>query len=98
VLGSRDRADSIASQGSSAHSMGGLQNPETNLGIHLHTHDDVKPKRSLLSTRSLNIEELKKVHENLSISNYLEPTNEQGPYRPKMAGGLSREQLRRRIE
>ena len=66
--------------------------------VHLSTNPDVIPKRNLLSERSLTIEELQKMHEQLSINNFFEPTNEQKPYRPLLAGGLSREQLRRRLE
>ena len=51
----------------------------------------------MLTERSLNIDELKKLHESQSISTFIEPTNEQRPYRPKVTKPLTREQLRMRI-
>ena len=45
-----------------------------------------KPKRSVLLTdKTYTIEELSVIHQGLSINNYHEPTNEQGPHRPKMS-------------
>lgn len=51
----------------------------------------------MLTERSLNIDELQKLHESTSISTFIEPTNEQRPYRPKVTKPLTREQLRMRI-
>ena len=57
--------------------------PATNLGVYQKVSVQSKPKKSLLLTeRSLTIEELQKLHENLTIALYHEPTNENRPYRP----------------
>ena len=58
------------------------ENPVTNLGIYERVSILTRPKQSLLTDRSLTIEELQKLHENLNISLYHEPTNENKPYRP----------------
>ena len=73
--------------------------PMTHLGIHQKASVLTRPKQSLLcSERSLTIEELEKLHENLTIAMYTEPTNECKPYRPQLARPLTREQLIRRLE
>ena len=42
-----------------------------------------------LSNRSLTIDELAKLHENMNLFSYNEPTDEQFPYRPKCSHPLS---------
>ena len=37
-------------------------------------------------------------YEGLNINNFTEPTLEQGPHRPRISGGLSREHLHKRLE
>ena len=57
------------------------------------------PKHSLLTEKTKTIEELAVHHERLQISKYVEPTNEQSPYRPRFSQkGLTRDVLRRRVE
>ena len=75
----------------------GSDNPKTTIGRHQRQTFNTTFKKSLLTERSLNIDELKKLHESQSISTFIEPTNEQRPYRPKVTKPLTREQLRMRI-
>ena len=55
------------------------------------------PEKSMLSNRSLSIEELAKLHENLKLFSYFEPANEQKPYRPLRAEPMTKEILTRRL-
>ena len=75
-----------------------MDDDPTNLGVYEKASTMARPKQSLLTDKSLTPEELKKLHENLTISLYAEPTNENKPYRPLLGRPLTREQLIRRIE
>ena len=73
--------------------------PSTVSNIGLYSKKSVvstHTKHTLRTDRSLTIDELSKVHESMSISNYLEPTDEQAPYRPKRAKKMTRQELKRR--
>ena len=70
----------------------------------LHKNSSLHPKtpqakrRSQFTEKSLTIEELQRLHENLHLGNYLEPTNEQPPYRPNLTRAVARSQMGRRME
>ena len=52
----------------------------------------------VFSNRSLTIEELQTLHENMHLSGFMEPTNEQKPHRPFRSVKMTRAQLRVRLD
>ena len=92
----RDQSPLNLSQCSSA--SGGIGMPvTTSIGVFAQAGRN-RPKQSLLTDRSLTIEELAKLHENMKLFTYCEPTNEQGPNRPIQTRPMSRMDAKRRFD